>query len=82
MPEIPRIISVDDHVVEPPRLWTDCLPSKYLDVGPRMVRETVRKDMVMYDHQPVWVDSDVERAVDFWIYEDLKRPLTRLSAAS
>ena len=33
-----RIISVDDHVVEPPRLWQDRLPRKYQDVGPRVVR--------------------------------------------
>ena len=82
MPEIPRIISVDDHVVEPPTVWTDRLPRKYLDVGPRVVRETVRQDLVIIDHEPVWVDSDVERSVDFWLYEDLKRPVTRLSAAS
>ena len=74
MPEIPRIISVDDHVVEPPTLWTDRLPRKYLDIGPRVVRETIRKDLVIHDHEPVWVDSDVERTVDFWLYEDLKRP--------
>ena len=82
MPEIPRIISVDDHVVEPPTLWTDRLPRKYLDFGPRVVRETIRKDLVIHDHEPVWVDSDVERTVDFWLYEDLKRAVTRLSAAS
>ena len=29
--DIPRIISVDDHVVEPPNLWQDRLPAKYLD---------------------------------------------------
>ena len=28
---IPRIISVDDHVVEPPDLWTSRLPAEYQD---------------------------------------------------
>ena len=32
------IISVDDHVVEPPNVWQDRLPSKYAEVGPRIVR--------------------------------------------
>ena len=32
------IISVDDHVVEPPNVWMDRLPDKYKDVGPRIVR--------------------------------------------
>src|SRR5436190_10869553 len=29
MPEIPRIISVDDHVVEPPDLWTSRMTGKF-----------------------------------------------------
>ena len=32
--EIPGIISVDDHVVEPPGIWQDRLPARYRDVGP------------------------------------------------
>jgi predicted TIM-barrel fold metal-dependent hydrolase len=32
------LISVDDHVVEPPTLWSERLPSKYRDVGPRVER--------------------------------------------
>jgi len=36
--EIPKIISVDDHVVEPPNVWQDRLPEKYKEVGPRVVR--------------------------------------------
>ena len=31
-------VSVDDHVVEPPTLWTDRLPAKYADRAPRVVR--------------------------------------------
>ena len=42
--EIPRIISVDDHVVEPPELWTERLPAKYRDRGPRVVREKTKFD--------------------------------------
>lgn len=30
------LISVDDHLVEPPNVWTDRLPSKYADVMPRV----------------------------------------------
>ena len=39
--EIPRIISVDDHVVEPPDLWSARLPEKYRDRGPRIERHKV-----------------------------------------
>ena len=39
MPEpLPKIISVDDHVVEPPNVWQDRLPAKYAEIGPRIVR--------------------------------------------
>src|SRR5207249_609694 len=34
MGELPKIVSVDDHVVEPAHVWTDRLPAKYRDVGP------------------------------------------------
>ncbi len=33
---IPWIVSVDDHVVEPPDLWSSRLPAKYRDIGPHV----------------------------------------------
>jgi len=35
--EIPPIISVDDHVLEPPDLWERWLPSKYRAEGPHVI---------------------------------------------
>ena len=40
--DIPLIISVDDHVVEPPDLWTSRLPARYRDVGPRVERDKAK----------------------------------------
>ncbi len=37
------IISVDDHLVEPPDLFTKRLPKKYVDRGPRVVEEEGRE---------------------------------------
>ena len=34
-----RLISVDDHVVEPAHVWRNYLPKKHRDVGPVLVRE-------------------------------------------
>jgi predicted TIM-barrel fold metal-dependent hydrolase len=34
-----KLISTDDHVVEHPRVWSDRLPRRYLDVGPRIVED-------------------------------------------
>jgi predicted TIM-barrel fold metal-dependent hydrolase len=36
---VPNIISVDDHVVPLPDLWTSRLPSKFRDAAPRVARE-------------------------------------------
>jgi predicted TIM-barrel fold metal-dependent hydrolase len=33
------MISVDDHLIEPPDVWTDRLPAKHRDAGPRWVSE-------------------------------------------
>ena len=37
--DTPRIISVDDHVLEPPDLWPARLPAKFRDRGPRVERD-------------------------------------------
>ena len=34
-----RLISVDDHLIEPPHLWSSRLPKRYIDEGPRVVRD-------------------------------------------
>ena len=81
MPEpLPMIISVDDHVVEPPNVWQDRLPSKYADVGPRIVRAPMPE--VEYRGGSLKVKPGSEGLpVDWWYYEDLKRPLLRVDSA-
>ncbi|MCM3921800.1 amidohydrolase [Frankia sp. AiPs1] len=32
-----KLISVDDHIIEPPDLWTSRLPTAHLDAGPRVI---------------------------------------------
>ncbi len=34
-----QIISVDDHMIEHPKVWTDRLPQKYQKAGPRIVED-------------------------------------------
>jgi len=78
--DIPRIISVDDHVVEPPDLWTNRLPAKYVERGPRVVREKARfafeGGVFSYNRgapDGAWCD--------WWLYDDLVYPFPKLSAA-
>jgi predicted TIM-barrel fold metal-dependent hydrolase len=39
MRELPKIISVDDHVVEPPHVWQTWLPQKWRERGPKVERK-------------------------------------------
>ena len=67
--EMPWIISVDDHVVEPPHLWQDRLPEKYKDVGPRIVIAP-RGEMKLVDG--VWNErpGDSDQMAAWWHCED------------
>ena len=79
----PRVVSADDHVVEPPNLWTDRLPSKYRDVGPRVVRQRVappQLGLAQHAHE-VGPDEDGQWA-DVWFYEDQRHPVLMLGAAA
>ncbi|TYB42323.1 amidohydrolase family protein [Actinomadura chibensis] len=76
MTTIPRIISVDDHVVEPPDLWTSRLPRRFLDRGPRIVRQKGRLSM-----PGGWREDPDGDWADVWLYDDLVTPLMKLSAA-
>ncbi|MBX6391513.1 MAG: amidohydrolase [Frankia sp.] len=46
------LVSVDDHIIEPPRVWLDRLPSKYHDVAPRMVRRG-KEEVWLYEDKAV-----------------------------
>lgn len=82
MQTFPKIISVDDHVVEPPNVWQDRLPKKYADVAPRIVRAPVGSiTFVGGKFTPVVGNPGDGPDVDWWFYEDLRRPLLRLDAS-
>jgi hypothetical protein len=36
--DVPWIVSVDDHVIEPPSLWAARLPARHRAAGPRVER--------------------------------------------
>ena len=83
MRDLPKIISVDDHVLEPATVWSDRLPAKYRDVGPRIVRAPVKAiEFIGGKFTAVPGDpGDLGDPVDWWFYEDLRRPLLRLDSA-
>ena len=67
--ELPLIVSVDDHVVEPPHVWQRRLPVRLRDDGPRVVRDSYTVDWV--DGNQVFRKGGDGPATDWWIYEDL-----------
>ena len=79
---IPRIISVDDHVVEPPHVWETWLPARFRDRGPKVVRRGVREirfaGAAAYQEE---FDDDSPTKADTWVYEDLVYTHKRMVAA-
>jgi predicted TIM-barrel fold metal-dependent hydrolase len=68
-----RIISVDDHVIEPPDLFTDRLPSQDRDRAPHVVR--LHGTYRATDPSQAVVESDDGYWMDCWMYEDLVSPI-------
>jgi predicted TIM-barrel fold metal-dependent hydrolase len=84
MVEIPKIVSVDDHVIEPAGVWQDRLPEKYKEIGPRLDRRKVKNMKFVggvFSYEQAGENEDGTWC-DWWLVEDLQYPLTRLSAAA
>ena len=77
---IPPIISLDDHVIEPPDLWSNRLPAKYRDVGPR-VEELPQGSATLQGGKFREQPGTEGRLVSYWRYEDLFMCVKRLSTA-
>jgi predicted TIM-barrel fold metal-dependent hydrolase len=52
LPTDVQIVSVDDHVIEHATVWQDRLPAKYLEAGPRSVRDDQGRDVWMFEGRP------------------------------
>jgi predicted TIM-barrel fold metal-dependent hydrolase len=77
---LPRLISVDDHVVEPPDLWWSRLPRQVRDRGPHVRRERGVLVEALYGR---WSPQDEDgQWADVWYYDDMVRPLQRGLAQS
>jgi predicted TIM-barrel fold metal-dependent hydrolase len=80
MEDFPKIISVDDHVIEHANVWQDRLPAKYREIGPRVIQERGNMNFVggVFSYEP----DESGQLCDWWLYEDKRIPQTRLSAAA
>ena len=67
---LPKIVSVDDHVVEPPHVWQTWLPQKYRERGPRVERKRWGGFKLVAGAR-YEMEEDPEGALgDAWYYED------------
>ena len=71
--DLPLIISVDDHVMEPRDLWQQQLPPSKRDRGPRTVQEKVRLKFEGGHYGFERNDPD-GHLCDVWLYDDLVTP--------
>ncbi|HEY7439875.1 MAG TPA: amidohydrolase family protein [Acidimicrobiia bacterium] len=80
----PEIISVDDHVIEPPNTWQDRLPAKYREIGPRVVRRKIAEMKFVggvFSYREAG-ENEGGTWCDWWLCEDLQYPMTRVMAAA
>ena len=84
MTETPRIISVDDHVVEPPDLFERWLPKPFRDDprAPRIKRVGIASMTHISGQTYDIVYDESQPKSDAWYYEDLVQPHKRHVAAA
>ncbi|HMS13832.1 MAG TPA: amidohydrolase family protein [Microthrixaceae bacterium] len=68
---IPRIISVDDHVVEPPHVWQTWLPERFRAAGPRVERRGIGHMRHIGGGAYEQTFDPDGRPADCWVFEDL-----------
>ncbi len=77
--DLPNMISVDDHVMEPKELWQEQLPASLRDRGPRTVREKVKLSF-KGGHYGFERNAEDGQWCDVWLFDDLVTPTGLLHA--
>ena len=74
--DLPKIISVDDHLVEPPTLWSDRLPESRRHLGPHIEKKHGILTREGGKVRVVESDSATAKWCDVWVYDDMYWPFT------
>ena len=83
-PAMPRIVSVDDHVVEPAHVWTDRLTGAYADRAPRIVTDSGGRQAWEYEgnrYPNIGLNAVVGRPRDQWSMDAANFDEMRVQAA-
>lgn len=73
-----QLISTDDHLIEHPRLWSDRLPKRFLEAGPKIVERAMPPGGGLI---AVTEDSTM-RLAEVWEYEGRIYPYIGLNAVA
>jgi predicted TIM-barrel fold metal-dependent hydrolase len=72
-----KMISMDDHLIEPRNLWVDRIPAKYHDRCPHI--EEIQEDRV----EPFYAKQvHLKKGMQVWRYEDILEPNVGLTATA
>ncbi len=82
MSEFPWIISVDDHVVEPPSVWSDRLSAADREQGPRVVQDTCRTEADPQGQRIKYIKGGDGPMTDWWVYEKVAKPVPKVVACA
>jgi predicted TIM-barrel fold metal-dependent hydrolase len=63
LPPTTRLMSADDHLIEPPHLWVDRVPSPFRDRCPRVV-EVDRRQAWLYEEELTYIPMGSCRPLD------------------
>lgn len=79
--DLPQIISVDDHILEPRDLWQRELPASMRERGPRVSREKIK---LKFEGGHYGFERGAEDGgwCDLWLFDDLVLPTGLLHAAA
>lgn len=67
--DIPKVISVDDHVIEPAHLFETWLPAKYRDRGPKPLTAGIG-DLAYVGGKYRFTTDPEGQLTDWWEYEE------------
>ena len=76
---IPKIISADDHVIEPAHVWQDRMPSKHKELAPKIV---IAPQGEMTLHDGVWLETPGtgDKMAAWWHFENKRYQIKQMVA--
>ena len=79
MAMIPKIISADDHVIEPAHVWQDRMPSKHKELAPKIVIAP-QGEMTLNDG--VWLETPGtgDKMAAWWHFENKRYQIKQMVA--